>query len=103
MSLSSEGRSFTITQKGHYGLGPWIAEPGDIFCIPLGARVPFILRKTGKESFYKLVGEAYIHGFMRGEVGEGERFDSGDSYNLLARVFSKPCDPYEPVTIHQSI
>lgn len=70
MSLSSEGRSFFITQKGYYGLGPWIAEPGDICCILLGARVPFILRKTGKQSFYKLVGEAYLHGFMRGEVGE---------------------------------
>jgi hypothetical protein len=68
MSLACEGRSFLITQKGHYGLGPWIAEPGDKCFILLGCRVPFILRETNRPSYYKLVGEAYIHGAMRGEL-----------------------------------
>jgi hypothetical protein len=68
MSLSGEGRSFLITQKGYYGLGPWIAEPGDLCCILIGANVPFVLRKTDKESHYRLVGETYIHGLMRGEI-----------------------------------
>ncbi|KAH0558888.1 hypothetical protein GP486_004482 [Trichoglossum hirsutum] len=68
MSLSGEGRSFLITQRGYYCLGPWIAEPGDLCCVLLGANVPFVLRKTDKENHYRLVGETYIHGLMRGEV-----------------------------------
>lgn len=75
MSLSSEGRSFLITRKGRYGLGPWIAKPGDICCILLGANVPFILRNTDKASHYKLVGEAYIHDLMRGEALETREKD----------------------------
>jgi len=31
------------------------------------ADVPFILRPCG-ESQYKLIGEAYVHGIMRGEL-----------------------------------
>lgn len=72
MSLSSEGRSFLITQNGRYGLGPWIAKPGDICCILLGANVPSVFRRTDKASHYKLVDEAYIHGLMRGEALEAQ-------------------------------
>ena len=77
MSLSSEGRSFFVTDGGLYGLGPWVARPGDLCCVLRGARVPFVLRRTGREGFYRLVGEAYVHGFMRGEVGR-EKLAAGD-------------------------
>jgi hypothetical protein len=77
MSLSSEGRSFLVTDGGLYGLGPWVARPGDLCCVLRGARVPFVLRRTGREGFYRLVGEAYAHGFMRGEVG-GEKLAARD-------------------------
>jgi hypothetical protein len=63
-----DGRSFCITEKGHFALGPCVTEPGDLCCIIFGGKVPFILRKTEKASQYKLVGEAYIHKFMRGEA-----------------------------------
>ena len=33
-----------------------------------GVKVPYILRRAEKESQYKLVGEAYVHGLMRGEI-----------------------------------
>jgi hypothetical protein len=68
MDLCSLYRSFLITQKGYYVLGPWIAQPGDKCFIFAGCRVPFILRETDRPSHYKLVGEAYIHGVMRGEL-----------------------------------
>jgi hypothetical protein len=43
-------------------------KPGAICCVFFGATVPFILRKVDEASHYKLIGEAYIHGLMRGEA-----------------------------------
>ncbi|EXJ61332.1 uncharacterized protein A1O5_11890 [Cladophialophora psammophila CBS 110553] len=68
MKLVCEGRSFIFTEKGRFGLGPLIAAPGDVCCILFGATVPFILRRTQREGYFKLVGEAYLHGLMRGEA-----------------------------------
>ncbi|KIW30604.1 uncharacterized protein PV07_06337 [Cladophialophora immunda] len=68
MKLVCEGRSFILTEKGRFGLGPLIASPGDICCILFGATIPFILRRTESEGYFKLVGEAYLQGLMRGEA-----------------------------------
>jgi hypothetical protein len=68
------GRSLVLTERGYVGLGPWISEPGDVFCLIPGSRVPFVLRRShdqalqGGNARYLLVGEAYLHGLMRGEV-----------------------------------
>jgi hypothetical protein len=67
MSLSCEGRTFFITEKGYYGLGPWTTKQGDICSIILGAYVPFVLRPKAS-SLFRLVGEAYVHGIMAGEL-----------------------------------
>ncbi|KAH7410531.1 heterokaryon incompatibility protein-domain-containing protein [Cadophora sp. MPI-SDFR-AT-0126] len=64
---SCQARSFVITEKGYVGLGPWISKPGDVCCLIPGSRVPFVLREGGDARF-RLVGEAYLHGLMRGEV-----------------------------------
>jgi hypothetical protein len=68
MRQALDGRSFAITEKGHYVLGPMIMQPGDLCCVILGTKVPFILRRAEKKESFKLVGEAYIHGFMRGKA-----------------------------------
>ena len=67
LSLSCKGRSFFVTQRGYFGLGPWILKPGDECYVLSGARVPFALRKIEDEASYKTLGEAYIHGIMHGE------------------------------------
>jgi hypothetical protein len=59
-------RKFFRTCKGYFGLGPRAMRPGDICCVLLGAKVPFILRPERQQ--YLLVGECYVHGVMRGEV-----------------------------------
>lgn len=64
---SCQARSFVITEKGYVGLGPWISKPGDVCCLIPGSRVPFVLRQDGDARF-GLVGEAYLHGLMRGEI-----------------------------------
>lgn len=48
-------------------LGPTIIEPGDLCCVFFGASVPILLRRTETEGTYRVVGEAYFHGAMKGE------------------------------------
>lgn len=58
-----------ITGKGHIGMGPRTLEEGDGIMVPLGSKVPYAVRKRG-EGGYRLVGEAYTHGIMDGEILE---------------------------------
>ncbi|KAG4441387.1 hypothetical protein IFR05_003144 [Cadophora sp. M221] len=50
------------TREGYVGLAPDHVEYGDRLYILDGARVPFLLRGN------RLVGEAYVHGLMHGEL-----------------------------------
>jgi hypothetical protein len=66
-------RRFFVTKRGlffffffFFGLGPCVLEEGDICWVIFGGTVPFILRRKG--SCYLLLGEAYVHGIMRGEA-----------------------------------
>lgn len=65
--LSAERRLFRGT-NGLIGLAPRWALPGDEMFILLGGKVPVILRKTRDDGPYQLVGEAYVHGAMHGEM-----------------------------------
>jgi hypothetical protein len=59
-------RKFCLTKKGYIGLAPLNAAEGDVVAVLNGGRVPFILRRLENGKF-QLVGEAYVHGLMRGE------------------------------------
>ncbi|KAI4217694.1 MAG: hypothetical protein LQ351_000290 [Letrouitia transgressa] len=68
-------RRFFLTSKGYYGIGHRSLEAGDVSAVLIGAHVPFVLRKAplhnqiGHASdHYRLIGESYIHGIMRGEL-----------------------------------
>ncbi len=60
-------RHLFITANKRLGCGPKSARPGDEVWILAGGRVPYILRPAGDQE-YELVGEAYVHGIMHGEV-----------------------------------
>jgi hypothetical protein len=60
-------RCLLITRSGDLGLGPISTQSGDVVAFIRNTRVPFILRNAQADS-YTLVGEAYIHGFMCGEI-----------------------------------
>ena len=62
----AERRVF-VTEKGYLGLGPGNTNKGDFVCVLLGGPVPFVLRQDRDDEFV-LVGEAYVHGAMSGEV-----------------------------------
>lgn len=48
------------------GLGPAGLQVGDMICVFLGTKLPYILRQS-EIGAWTLVGEAYVHGIMHGE------------------------------------
>ncbi|PVH69821.1 hypothetical protein DL98DRAFT_438238 [Cadophora sp. DSE1049] len=69
------GRRLFVTHRGYIGLGPAETQCGDEVYVLRGARLPFLLRRAqcpiGLEvsgPAYRMVGESYIHGIVRGEA-----------------------------------
>ncbi|RYP50283.1 hypothetical protein DL768_004166 [Monosporascus sp. mg162] len=68
---SIPGRRFFVTRLGFIGRGPLGLRVGDVVAVLLGGKVPFILRPSKLNCGYIMIGEAYVHGIMEGEVIEG--------------------------------
>jgi hypothetical protein len=77
-----------ISKRGYIGLAPASAKVGDVIGVLYGSRVPHILRrlhdegvkaKTG-EFRCTLVGDAYVHGLMRGEAANLRAADPSLEY-----------------------
>lgn len=65
------GRSFFATKGGRIGVGPRGTRQGDSVVILPNATVPFILRQMEDDlKVHRLVGEAYVHGLMWGEMAK---------------------------------
>ena len=62
------------------GLAPMLAQKGDHICILREAKVPFILRLSADQRRYRVVGEAYIDGFMHGQL---EKFNFPTQETIL--------------------
>jgi hypothetical protein len=65
--------SFCVTRKGFFAMVPYRTNPDDVLCVFLGCPVPYVLRPTSWDDpraygGYRLVGECYLHGFMKGEL-----------------------------------
>ena len=56
--------------KGFLGLCPASSCVSDSVCVLPNAKVPFILRPRISTGHYELLGEAYLHGCMNGEIGQ---------------------------------
>ena len=74
-------RRLAVTKQGRFALVPQFAQPGDVCCAFLGMVTPFVLRSGAKQIddgsiCYSLVGEAYVHGVMSGELVDA--LDNGD-------------------------
>lgn len=65
------------------GIGPLDIRNGDLVWLVAGAPTPFLFRKVGTaahgEQVFKLVGSAYLHGAMHGEMATETR----DNYKLI--------------------
>ncbi|KAK0726847.1 heterokaryon incompatibility protein-domain-containing protein [Lasiosphaeria miniovina] len=63
----STGRAIFRTEENYLGNGPRSVVPGDQVWVLTGAATPIVLRPLADGRFV-LVGEAYVHGIMRGEA-----------------------------------
>jgi hypothetical protein len=61
-------RRMAKTSQGYIGLAPCATEVGDSVAICKGSSVPLILRKAKKSAAWQVVGDAYVHGAMQGEL-----------------------------------
>jgi len=59
-------RCFFVTESMHMGLGPYFTKAGDVVAVLTGGDFCFVLRPKG--DYFEVVGEAYVHGVMRGEL-----------------------------------
>ncbi|KAK3360698.1 heterokaryon incompatibility protein-domain-containing protein [Lasiosphaeria hispida] len=73
----SSGRAIFRTDENYLGNGPRSVLPGDQVWVLAGAVVPIVLRRRGNGRF-TLVGEAFVHGIMRGEA-----FEKGSVMNKI--------------------
>ncbi|KAH6717537.1 heterokaryon incompatibility protein-domain-containing protein [Leptodontidium sp. MPI-SDFR-AT-0119] len=65
-------RSFAITKNGFMALVPSVCDAGDVVAVFGGGNVPFVLRGTGEEGQFKMIGESFVHGIMDGWVFEND-------------------------------
>ncbi|KAI8938757.1 hypothetical protein NX059_004623 [Plenodomus lindquistii] len=75
MRAAMQMRRFAITEMGYYALVPRGAREGDRIVVFEGACVPFVVRRLGDEDGWEMLGEAYTHGIMKGEVLVMEGFE----------------------------
>jgi hypothetical protein len=73
-SIVAEGRSLCVTKKGRLCLAPSETKVGDKVAILYGGKTAYILRPA--EDDFELLGEAYVHGLMKGEALEDPIFHS---------------------------
>jgi hypothetical protein len=57
-----------LTKLGYLGLGPESLKADDLVCIFPGARTPLALRLDAGKGCYSIIGAAYVHGIMDGEL-----------------------------------
>ena len=67
-----ERRRIFRTSQGYIGIAPAVAERGDLVYMIKGCRTPLVLRKANDDKFI-LVGDCYLHGFMKGYMFEAEK------------------------------
>lgn len=56
-----------LSKNHFFGIGAEDMQPGDCLWVVAGCRVPLVLRESSTGAF-RIVGGAYVHGFMNGEA-----------------------------------
>jgi hypothetical protein len=67
-SIRKKARRLMITNEGCVGMAPCRAREGDVVAILFGCSIPLVLRRVPLKEVCQIIGEAYVHGYMNGEV-----------------------------------
>jgi hypothetical protein len=95
ISSTTYGRCFISTEKGYVGWAPKQCKKGDVVAVLAGGKVPYVLRPEASSNpseesgdsrkYYSVLGDAYIHGIMDGEVVT-ELEDRGGNWEEIVLV-----------------
>ncbi|KAH8794546.1 heterokaryon incompatibility protein-domain-containing protein [Hyaloscypha sp. PMI_1271] len=95
MDPTAYGRCFISTEKGYIGWAPEQCKKGDVVAVLAGGKVPYVLRPEASSNpseesgdsrkYYSVLGDAYIHGIMDGEVVT-ELEDRGGNWEEIVLV-----------------
>lgn len=88
MMMTMHGSRTFISDKGYVGLCPLEAEAGATIFAPLGAHVPYVIRRAAGAPLsegdeWELVGEAYVHGIMDSELNLSAMDDQIQEFRLV--------------------
>lgn len=75
-------RAFVVTEEGRMGIGPYLVKEGDLVTVMFGAALCLVLRLVDGHR-YKLVGDAYVHGVMQGELVRDVAQDGGEVFEIV--------------------
>jgi hypothetical protein len=67
-STRKKARRLVVTDGGCVGMAPCRAREGDSVAVLFGCSIPLVLRRVPLQETWQIVGEAYVHGYMNGEV-----------------------------------
>ncbi|CAO2651204.1 Nn.00g095010.m01.CDS01 [Neocucurbitaria sp. VM-36] len=67
-TVRKKARRLMVTTEGLVGMAPCRAREGDAIVVVFGCSIPLVLRKRGEQEAWQVIGEAYAHGYMNGEV-----------------------------------
>lgn len=72
---TAHNRTLVVSDRGYYGLAPFLAAKGDNICIIFGTTSPFLLRQvsdasSGGTQRYKLVGDVFMVSARGAESGD---------------------------------
>ena len=65
-----KSRRLMTTREGRIGMAPCRARPGDAVVVLFACSIPLVLRRVGAREAWQVIGEAYVDGFMNGEVDQ---------------------------------
>lgn len=68
VGMCVKNRAIMRTKGGYIGLVPRLSSVGDCIVLAKGGKVPFVLKRQDER--WRMVGECYVHGIMRGEAFE---------------------------------
>lgn len=67
-TVRKKARRLMVSEEGYIGMAPCRARPGDVVAILYGCSIPLVLNKPCPQDAWQVVGEAYVHGYMNGEI-----------------------------------
>ncbi|RKL06840.1 hypothetical protein BFJ70_g16976 [Fusarium oxysporum] len=83
MENAFPNRCFFVTESGSMGMGPYSMKADDAIVVLSGSPFCLVLRAVQGTDWYKLIGDAHVHGAMDGEFVKSQKPDGYQTFTLV--------------------